>query len=169
MRKIRFSGLSSIFLSIVFGIGPAYALTCEARYGIDGSSFTNTTALLNLGDVSRGIGNQSAKNKCQRLAINNCSRAEVMNLIHQYAPVGSANFQNICTSGSIRIYYDDRVENLTRSKDGTCNVAIHCTRPPCPPYNGYGALEDSGGSKVVQVKSTSSDLTNCQLRPPASL
>jgi hypothetical protein len=166
MRKIILVGLASICLSIASGAEPASANDCEANYGIAGSSFTNTTGWLNLGNVGFGIFNNSMKNKCKAKAIANCSRQEVINLIHQYAPVGSANFQSICASGSISIYYDTQVAGRKNSKDGTCNVAIRCTRPPCPPYTGYSALEDMTGAKLVQLKST--DVTGCQSRPTHS-
>ncbi len=172
MRKIILASLSSICLSIVFGIGPASAHpdNCKVNYSIAGSSFTNTTGWIDLGSVTHGVGGNSMKNKCKNKAIANCSRAEVINLIHQYAPVGSANFQSICTSGSISIYYDDDLpaHEGKKTKDGTCNVAISCTRPPCP-WTGYSALDDLGGSKVAKVNSTSSDLTDCQIQPRSSL
>ena len=172
MRKIILAGLSSICLSIVFGIGPASAHSdnCTGNYGIAGSSFTTTTGWINLGSVTHGIGGASMKNKCKNKAVLNCSRAEGINLIHQYAPVATQNFQNICTSGSISIYYDTDLpaHEGKKTKDGTCSVAIRCTRPPCP-WTGYSAREDLGGAKVAQVKSTSSNLANCQIQPRPSL
>ena len=139
---ILFSGFA---LSLACSATGALASDCETNYGIAGSSFTNTTGWLDLGNVTF----PGKKNKCKNKAIANCSRAEVKNLIKQYAPVGSANFQSLCAKGSIQIYFDSQVEGKRFSKDGTCTVAISFHRAPCPPYDAYSSLDLKAGVRLA--------------------
>jgi hypothetical protein len=131
MRHFPVLGITVVALSVAFSGGAQASKSCDVNYTLDNAG-TISTGWIHQGNVTW----PSRKQECKNLAIDHCqvTRAALI----QYAPVGSANFNAICNAGGVNVYFDTKVGNLKKTKDGNCKAPVTCTRAPCP-WTGYGS------------------------------
>lgn len=111
---------------------------CQANYILDNAGKI-TTGWIELGTVGGPLINK--KLKCKALAMSRCAIPKDTLLV--YAPVGSPNFNAICGTGGINVYFDSKVDGKVNSKDGTCRMPVACLGKvdcKCPP--GYWQEHD---------------------------
>lgn len=123
MKNRRDSSITGLALCAFLMTGPLQAApkNCQVNYTLDNAGKI-TTGWIELGDVGGTLVNK--KSKCKKLAQEKCSIPREALLA--YAPVGSANFNAICSTGGISVYFDSKVDGKVNSKDGSCRMPVAC-------------------------------------------
>lgn len=131
-RAISISGLA-VCAFLMAGPLQAAPKNCQANYTLDNAGKI-TTGWTDLGTVGGTLVNK--KNQCRKLAKETCRIPKDKLLV--YAPVGSPNFNAICSTGGINVYFDSKVDGKVNSKDGSCRMPVAClSRVDCKCPAGY--------------------------------
>lgn len=111
----------------------AQAAVCEANYRLANSPVT--TGWIRLADVTPVGFPPSAAAPCRDQALARCQVTR--NALNQYAPVGSPNFNMICSNSGVTVTIDVRVDGMISSTGASCKAPVACAQKPCPAWDNY--------------------------------